>query len=85
MSVVHIIYDGRTDDVDLEVLIPPEDRAALGINDDVELKASDLTADQIKKALVNHYDKPAEEFEELIVEFHKTDNITVRPNAVFGV
>jgi len=85
MSEVHVIYDGRTDDVNLEVLIPPEDRAALGIDDGIELKAGDLTADQIKKALVNHYDKPAEEFEELVVEFHKTGNITVRPNAIFGV
>jgi len=84
MSTVHIFYDGNTDDVDLEVLIPVEDRADLGIGEDAELKSSDLTADQIKKALANHYDKPVEEFEELIVEFHKNENITIRPNATFG-
>ena len=84
MSTVHIYYDGNTDDVDLEVLIPEEDRAGLGIADGVELKSSELTGDQIKRALASHYDKPVEEFAELIVEFHKDDNITVRPNATFG-
>ncbi len=81
MSTVHIVYDGNTDDVDLDVLIPVEDRADLGIE---ELEPGKLNADQIKKALANHYDKPLDEFNELIVEFHKNENITVRPNAVFG-
>lgn len=84
MSTVHIFYDGNTDDVELENLIPAEDRAGLGIPEDTELNSGDLSGDQIKRALANHYDKPVEEFEELIVEFQKTGNITVRPNANFG-
>ena len=85
MSMVHIHYDGNTDDVELEVLIPVEERAGLGIDEGIELNSSDLTGDQIKRALANHYDKPVDEFAELIVEFHKNNkNITVRPNATFG-
>ena len=84
MAEVHIIYDGNTEDIGIEDLIPVEDRAGLGIDDDTEILTTDLTADQIKRALANHYDKPIEEFEELIVEHHKNGNITVRPNATFG-
>ncbi len=85
MSEVHILYRGQTHDIDLENLIPPEDRAGLGIAEDAELTSGNLTGDQIKRALANHFDQPLSEFEELIVDFHKTHDITVRPNAEFGV
>lgn len=84
MNDVHIIYDGNTEDISIEDLIPVEDRPGLGIEDDAEIKTTDLSADQIKRALANHYDKPIDEFEELIVEHHKNGNVTVRPNATFG-
>jgi hypothetical protein len=84
MDAVHIVYDGRTEDIDLDDLIPVDDRAGLGIEDDAELQSKDLNGDQIKRALANHFDKPVDEFNELIVEFHKSGDITVRPNATFG-
>ena len=85
MTQVHIVYDGNTEDIDLNDLIPADRRAQLGIDEDIELTSENITGDQIKKSLVNHYDRPETEFNELIVEFHKTGDITVRPNAVFGV
>lgn len=85
MNDVHIIYDGNTEDIQLNDLIPDDRRAELGIEEGVELSSDNITADQIKKALVNHYDRPISEFEELIVEHHKNKNITVRPNATFGI
>lgn len=84
MDAVHIVYDGKTEDIDLDDLIPMDDRAGLGIEDDAELLSKHLNGDQIKRALANHYDKPVDEFNELIVEFHKSGDITVRPNATFG-
>ena len=84
MAQVHVIYDGNPEDINLEDLIPLEDRAALGIGEGHELVSTELTGDQIKMALANHYDKPVEEFEELVVEHHKNGNITIRPNATFG-
>lgn len=84
MDAVHIVYDGKTEDIDLDDLIPMNDRAGLGIEEDTELLSKDLNGDQIKRALANHYDKPVDEFNELIVEFHKSGDITVRPNATFG-
>lgn len=84
MAEVHILYDGNTEDIPLEDLIPAEDRPGLGIADDHELTSTELSGDQIKRALANHYDKPLDEFEELVVEFHKNGNVTVRPNATFG-
>jgi len=84
MSTVSIFYDGQQQELELEVLIPPEDREGLGIAEDVELDPQELTGKQIKQALANHFDKPVTEFGELVVENHKTGNITVRPNATFG-
>lgn len=84
MNEVHIIYDGNTEDISLEDLIPIENRAGLGIDEGIPLTSQNITGDQIKRALANHYDKPVDEFNELVVEFHKNENITVRPNATFG-
>ena len=84
MAQVSILYDGRTEDLDLEELIPVEDRPALGIDDDHELTATELNADQVKRALANHFDKPIEEFEELTIQAHKNGNMTIRPEATFG-
>lgn len=85
MATVHIYYDGNSDDVELTDLIPNEDREGLGIPADAELDPNKLNADQIKQAMANHYDKPVEEFAELLVEHHKNGNMTVRPNSTFGV
>ena len=85
MSTVHVIYDGNTQEIELEDLVPMEDRAGLDIAEDAELTSGSLSSDQIKRALANHFDKPLDEFNELIVENHKNGNITVRPNATFGI
>lgn len=83
MSTVHCILDGNSHDVELEELIPAQDRASLGLPSGA-LSASSLTADQIRQGLASHFDKPLSDFSDLQVEFHKTGNITVRPDAVFG-
>lgn len=84
MSNVHILYEGTSHDLNLNDLITEQDRLGFGIEEDVELISENLTADQIKRALANHFDKSVEEFNELTVDFHKNGNITVRPNASFG-
>ena len=84
MDTVHIMYQGNSEDISLENLIPAGDRDGLGIAAGTELNAQNLTGDQIKRALANHYDQPLDEFNELSVEFHKNGNITVRPQATFG-
>jgi len=84
MVQVHILYNGNTEDINLEDLIPVADRPGLGLDDNHELTASELNGDQIKRALANHYDKPLEEFNELQVDIHKSGDITIRPDAVFG-
>lgn len=80
--MVHIMYEG-TKDVSLEDLFPAEYRDAQGITG--ELTPTNISADQIKSALANHFDKPLDEFNELVVEYHKNGNITVRPGAILGI
>ena len=84
MATVHVMYDGQSHDIELEALIPIQDRAALGISPDSQLTTTNITADQIRNSLASHFDKPVSEFEDLVVEFHKNGNATVRPNATFG-
>jgi len=83
MSTVHCILDGNSHDVELDQLIPVQDRGSLGLTDGA-LSASSLTANQVRRGLASHFDRPLEDFSDLQVEFHKNGNITVRPDAVFG-
>lgn len=84
MGIVHVFYNGQSEDIPLEDLIPEGDRAGLGIAEDAEITTQNLTGDQIKRALANHYDQPLEEFNEMSVDYHKNGNATVRPQATFG-
>ncbi len=84
MSEVHIMYDGQTEDINLKDLFPEDRWEQLGIEPGTEITSDNITGEQIKLALVDHYDRPASEFAELVVEHHKNGNITVRPNATFG-
>jgi len=84
MSNIHIIYNGTSHDLSLEDLITEQNRSELGIYNNEEPRSENLTADQIKRALANHFDVSLDEFNELTVDFHKNGNITVRPNASFG-
>ncbi len=82
MSTLHIMYQGNSEDLSLEDMVSAGDRETMGIPEGAEMK--DLTGDQIKNILANHYDQPLEEFNELSVEWHKNGNVTVRPQATFG-
>lgn len=83
MAQIHILYNGQTEDLDINDLFPLHRREEFGLSNE-SLSFSDVTSEQIKRALASHYDKPIDEFNELVVEFHKNGNVTVRPDAVFG-
>jgi len=78
------MYEGNSEDIDLNELIRDDDREQLGIAADAVLDPQNLTGDQIRRAVAYHYDKPVEEFNGLSVEFHKNGNVTIRPQATFG-
>lgn len=84
MSEVHVVYNGRTDDLEFENVFPAERRASIGIAENVTIAPNSLTTDQIKTALAQHYDVGLGEFQDHYVEIAKNGNITVRPNATFG-
>lgn len=81
--MLHILYDGRSEDLEFSQLIPEQRRDVLGLTSNQNDFRS-LSQDQIKTALADHFDKAVSEFEELVVEYHKNGNVTVRPNGVFG-
>ena len=65
---VHVRYDGKSYDLPLE---------------DLMLKAN-ASDDDAREALARHFDVSPRAFRSYVVERHRTGNLTVRPEAVFG-
>ena len=65
---VHVRYDGKSYDLPLAEL-------------DIAASAAD---DAVREALACHFDVSPERFRAYVVERHRTGNLTVRPEAVFG-
>ena len=86
-TMVHVHFDGRSDDIPLDVLFPTQpaelsaefERNATGV-----AAAGTAFVRVIKEGLANHYDRPVDEFSDYIVDFTENQNITVRPKAEFG-
>ncbi len=65
---VHLRYDGKSYDLPFEDL-----RVAANASDD-----------DIREALARWFDVSVKIFRAYVVERHRTGNVTVRPEAVFG-
>ena len=68
MATIHVIYDGKTEDL---------------ASDEVGVPAN-ANGEQIKTALAQHYDVATTEFRDHFVEINPNGNVTVRPNTPFG-
>ena len=68
VQTVHVRYDGKSYD------LPFEDLAITARDSD----------DGIREALARHFDVSTATFRSFVVERHRTGNVTVRPEAVFG-
>jgi hypothetical protein len=84
MAGVHVVYNGRNEDITFEQLFTPERRAGVGIADGIVLSSSNVTEDQVKRALSQYYDVGVGEFDDHFVELNPNGNVTVRPNTPFG-
>jgi hypothetical protein len=82
---VHVVYNGRNEDLTFEELFPQDRYPNLGITAGTDVNANTLTQEQVRTALAQHYDVGLNEFEDHYIEFASNGNITVRPNATFGV
>jgi hypothetical protein len=85
--VVHVHFDGRSDDVPLDILFPT---LPTELTQGIESTSRGVVASGsnmsrvLKEALANHYDRPVGEFSDFTTEFHENGNFTVRPKATFG-
>lgn len=85
--MVHVRYDGRSDEIPLNVLfptLPTEITEELEHNTTAVAVVGANCDRAIKEGLANHYDKPAGEFDDYVVDRSETNNFTVRPKADFG-
>jgi hypothetical protein len=83
MSMIHVVYSGRNEDLEFDEVFRPDRYEALGITDTA--RPENVSNDLIKRALAYHYDVAANEFEAHYIENNPNGNITVRPNAKWGV
>ncbi len=67
-AMLHVRYDGRSVDIPLGDL-------------DVGRLSSDR---EIKNRAARYLNVPNGEFHDYVVDRHETDNMTIRPQAVFG-
>jgi hypothetical protein len=65
---VHVRYDGKSYDLPFDEI-------------GVSASASD---DDVREMLARHFDVSPATFRAFVVERHRTGNVTVRPEAVFG-
>jgi hypothetical protein len=85
MADIHVMYKGRTEDLDYGTLFPQERLAAIGITEGTEISAATVTEAQVKTALAQHFDVGRDEFADHFVELNsKTNTITIRPDTPFG-
>jgi hypothetical protein len=82
--MVHVKYEGRSDDIEFSTLFPRERLAALGMDANADPTPQTVTQQQIRTALAQHYDRGLGEFDDMYVEVNPNGNITVRPEATFG-
>jgi len=82
--MVHVKYEGRSDDIEFETLFPADRWASLGIAEGTVPTPQTVTQQQIRTALAQHYDRGVGEFNDMYVEVNPNGNITVRPEATFG-
>lgn len=81
---VHVIYKNQRTYPFNEVFTP-ERLVSFGFPAGATVTASQLTEDQVRTALSQKYDVPLSEFADHFVEVNANGNITVRPNAEWGV
>jgi len=84
MATVHVLYNGRTQDIPLEQMFPPEHFAEIGLQAGALVTAANLTQEQVKKAAAQHFDVAETEFQDHFVELNPNGNITIRPSTPFG-
>jgi hypothetical protein len=84
MSHVHVVYQGRKEDLEFDTVFPQTRFANIGIPEGTIPSVNTLNSEQVKTALAQHYDVGLGEFADHFVELNPNGNITVRPEAVFG-
>jgi hypothetical protein len=81
---IHVVYDGRKEDLTFEQLFPADRLQSMGIAEGAQINANTLNQENVRMALAQHYDVGINEFEDHHIEFQSNGNIVVRPETTFG-
>jgi len=82
MPSIQVRHGGVSREIPFEQIMTSENLAAVGINEGVESTA--MSSANVKQIVANFIDCPVSDFDAYEVDFHKNQNITVRPEAEFG-
>lgn len=82
MPSLHVRHGGQSREIPFEDIFTAENLAAVGLNEGVESTA--MSSQNVKQICANWLDCPVSDFDQYEVDFHKNQNITLRPEAEFG-
>jgi hypothetical protein len=82
---IHVVYDGRNDDLTFDQLFPADRLQGMGIAEGTQINANTLNQENVRMALAQHYDVGLGEFQDHHIEFASNGNIVVRPETTFGI
>lgn len=84
MTMIRVVYGGRNEDLEFDQVFREDRLSSLGLTTMPDIGS--ISADTIRRALTYYYDVDEEEFSSHFIEINQqTHNITVRPNAKWGV
>ena len=84
MPSLHVRHAGVSREIPFEDLLTPENLVAVGINEGLASTPMSISSSSIKQIAANYLDVALSDFDAYEVDFHKNENITLRPEAEFG-
>jgi len=82
MPSLHVRHAGQSREIPFEDIFTADNLAAIGLSEGVQSTA--LSSQNVKNLTANFIDCPVSDFDGYEVDFHKNQNITLRPEAEFG-
>jgi hypothetical protein len=82
MPSLHVRHGGTSREIPFEQIFTADNMAAVGLNEGIQSTA--LSSENVKQITANFLDVPVSDFDAYEVDFHKNQNITLRPEAEFG-
>jgi len=84
-QTVHVRFNGTSHDIPFEDFFRSDRLERAGVNSDGVASLSDVKDSQLKQLLAQHFDRDVNDFNGYLIEHEANGNLTIRPEATFGI